>query len=36
VDSEGNGTIIIGGVLNVAARQAVGTYTGNLMVSVDY
>jgi Domain of unknown function (DUF4402) len=32
----GAGTIVIGGVLNVAARQAVGTYTGNLMISVDY
>jgi Domain of unknown function (DUF4402) len=32
----GTGTIVIGGVLNVAAGQAVGTYTGSLAVSVDY
>jgi Domain of unknown function (DUF4402) len=32
----GNGTIVIGGVLNVAAGQAMGNYTGSLAVSVDY
>jgi hypothetical protein len=36
LDSAGNGTIMIGGVLNVAAGQAVGAYTGSLTVSVDY
>jgi Domain of unknown function (DUF4402) len=36
LDPIGNGTIVMGGVLNVAARQAMGTYTGSLTVSVDY
>ena len=36
LNSVGNGTILVGGVLNVAAGQAVGAYTGSLMISVDY
>lgn len=36
LNGDGNGTVIVGGVLNVAAGQPVGTYTGALIVSVDY
>jgi hypothetical protein len=36
LSQSGTGTIVIGGVLAVGARQAAGTYTGSLMVSMDY
>jgi hypothetical protein len=36
VSPAGNGTIVIGGALTVAASQALGTYTGSLTVLVDY
>lgn len=36
LSADGDGTVIVGGVLNVAAGQAIGTYSGSLMVSVDY
>ena len=32
----GNGVIVVGGVLNVAAGQAAGTYIGSLTIWVDY
>jgi hypothetical protein len=32
----GHGRIVIGGVLNVAARQAAGQYSGSLLVALDY
>jgi hypothetical protein len=36
LNASGTGTIMIGGVLNVAAGQATGNYRGSLIVSVDY
>lgn len=36
LDADGNGSFSIGGELFVSANQAVGSYTGNYSVSVDY
>jgi hypothetical protein len=36
LNSDGKATILIGGVLAVAAGQAPGNYTGTLTVSIDY